>query len=53
MKEIQGEKSDQEFDNRLTNPNEKNSLMTERGLEHLIQRDEDDEDLNSTIFEII
>jgi hypothetical protein len=53
MKEIEGEKLDQDFDNRLTNPNEKNSLMTERGLEHLIQKDEDDEDLNSTIFEII
>jgi hypothetical protein len=53
MKEIEGEKLDQDFDNRLTNPNEKNSLMTERGLEHLIQRDDEDEDLNSTIFEII
>jgi hypothetical protein len=44
---------DKDFDNRLTNPNEKNSLMTERGLAHLIEKDEDDEDLNSTIFEII
>jgi hypothetical protein len=53
MKEIQGEKLNTEFDNRLTNPNEKNSLMTERGLEHLIEKESDDEDLNSTIFEII
>jgi len=28
-------------------------LMTEKGLEHLIKREENDEDLNSTIFEII
>ena len=53
MREIEGEKLDKDFDNRLTNPNEKNSLMTERGLAHLIEKDEDDEDLNSTIFEII
>jgi hypothetical protein len=53
MREIEGERLDKDFDNRLTNPNEKNSLMTERGLAHLIEKDEDDEDLNSTIFEII
>ena len=53
MKEIQGESLNKEFDNRLTNPNEKTSLMTERGLDHLIEKNEDDEDLNSTIFEII
>lgn len=53
MKEIEGEKLDQNFENKLTNPNEKNTLMTEKGLEHLIKREENDEDLNSTIFEII
>jgi hypothetical protein len=53
MKEIESDGLNSDFDNRLTNPNEKNSLMTERGLEHLIEKENDDEDLSSTIFEII
>ena len=53
MKEIESDGLNNDFDNRLTNPNEKNSLMTERGLEHLIEKENDDEDLSSTIFEII
>jgi hypothetical protein len=54
MKELSTEKPDaNDFENRLTNPNQKNSLMEERGLDHLIEKEDDEDDLNSTIFEII
>jgi len=54
MKEIGTDQpNSNSFENRLTNPNQKNSLMEERGLEHLIEKEDDEDDLNSTIFEIV
>jgi hypothetical protein len=56
MREIgsaNSEKTDLDFKNRLTNPTEKNSLMEEKGLSHLIEKENEEDDLGSTIFEII